>query len=83
MDELNAIIRNAAARYNLPLIELHDALHNLPNQGCVEEGFHLSYRVDGVVNFTGDELIYGKDRRELLTLQMLDALRQTIFEGVG
>ncbi len=83
MDELNAIIRNAAARYNLPLIELHDALHDLPNQGCVEEGFHLSYRVDGVVNFTGDELIYGKDRRELLTLQMLDALRQTIFEGVG
>jgi hypothetical protein len=83
MDELNAIIRNSAARYSLPLIELHDALHDLPNQGCVEEGFHLSYRVDGVLNFTGDELIYGKDRRELLTLQMLDALRQTVFEGVG
>jgi hypothetical protein len=83
MDELNAIIRNTAARYSLPLIELHDALHDLPNQGCVEEGFHLSYRVDGVLNFTGDELIYGKDRRELLSLQMLDALRQTVFEGVG
>jgi hypothetical protein len=83
MDELNAIIRNSAARYSLPLIELHDALHDLPNQGCVEEGFHLSYRVDGVLNFTGDELIYGKDRRELLTLQMLDALRQMVFEGVG
>jgi uncharacterized protein YraI len=83
LDDLNAIIRDAATRYRLPLIELQGALHDLPNQGCIEEGFHLSYRVDGVINFTGDELIYGKDRRELLTLLMLHALRLHVIEGEG
>jgi hypothetical protein len=83
MAELNRMVGDAAARYGLPLIDLKRALYDLPNQGCIEEGFHLSYRVDGVLNFTGDELIYGKDLRELLTVQMLDALRVSVMEGEG
>jgi hypothetical protein len=83
MTTLNEIIRAAAVRYRLPLIELQGALYHLPNQGCIEEGFHLSYRVDGVLNFTGDEQVYGKDRRELLTVTMLHELRQHVIEGEG
>ncbi len=79
MDDLNTIIRDAAARYRLPLIDLRAAAARLPNQGCIEEGFHLSYRVDGVLSFTGDEQIYGKDLRELLTLQMLREIRANVM----
>jgi hypothetical protein len=39
--------------------------------------------VDGVLNFTGDEEVYGKDRRELLTLEMLHELRVHVIEGEG
>lgn len=83
MEELNRIVRDAARRYRLPLIDLKAATYDLPNQGCIEEGFHLSYRVDGVLNFTGDEEVYGKDRRELLTLEMLHELRVHVIEGEG
>jgi hypothetical protein len=79
MAELNAIVRDIAARNRLPVLDLQTATRDLPNQGTVEEGFHLSYRVDGVVSFSGDEQIYGKDLRELLTLQLLYELRRTVI----
>jgi uncharacterized protein YraI len=76
---INRAIRQTAATYQLPLIDFQQAAHNLPNQGCVEDGHHLSFRQDGVINFTGDEQIYGKDLRELLSLQMLHDLRVNLI----
>jgi uncharacterized protein YraI len=78
---MNASIQEFAAAYQVPLIDFRAAAHDLPNQGTDEgEGIHLSYRVDGVVNFNGDELIYGKDLRELLTLKVLDDLRRNVLQ---
>jgi hypothetical protein len=36
--------------------------------------------VDGVISFNGDERIYGKDLRELLTLKVLDDLRRSVLQ---
>jgi uncharacterized protein YgiM (DUF1202 family) len=77
--QINTIIRETARRYQIPLVELQQAAYPLPNQGCVEDGHHLSFRVDGVINFTGDEGIYGKDLRELMTLQTLHDLRVNVM----
>lgn len=78
---MNASIRDFASKYQVPMIDFQTAAHGLPNQGTIEgEGIHLSYRVDGVVNFNGDEQIYGKDLRELLTLKVLDDLRRNVLQ---
>jgi hypothetical protein len=79
--QMNNIVRAYAGKYQVPLIDLHQAAAGLPNQGCIEEGTHLSYRVDGTIRFTGDERIYGKDLRELLTLLVLDDLRRNVLSG--
>lgn len=78
---MNTSIRTFATKYQIPMIDFETAAHDLPNQGTIEgEGIHLSYRVDGVVNFNGDERIYGKDLRELLTLKVLDDLRRSVLQ---
>jgi uncharacterized protein YgiM (DUF1202 family) len=79
IDRMNRTIRDTAARYQVPLIDFQRAAASLPNQGCVEDGYHLSYRVDGVINFTGDENVYGKDLRELMTLQMLYDIQKNVM----
>jgi uncharacterized protein YgiM (DUF1202 family) len=81
MDQINSIVRQMAARYQVPLMDFQQASYSLPNQGCLQDGAHLSYRIDGYTEFNGDERIYGKDLRELLTLQYLDELRNHVFGG--
>jgi uncharacterized protein YraI len=70
----NAIIRDVAATENLPLMDVRSVLHEYANRGTGPDGYHLSVRDPNVTNFTGDELEYGRTMRELLTLQMLQAL---------
>lgn len=80
LDQINNSIRAIAGGYSVPLIDLYAAAHGLPNQGTVVgEGVHLSFNVDGVINFNGDERLYGKDLRELLTLQVLNDLRANVL----
>ncbi|MBN1678923.1 MAG: SH3 domain-containing protein [Anaerolineae bacterium] len=79
LNEMNNIVRGIAGAYQVPLIDIQAAAHGLPNQGCLDEGTHLSFREDGVINFNGDEKIYGKDLRELLTLKVLDDLRRNVL----
>ena len=70
----NAVIREVAASENIPLMDVRSALYNYNNRGTGPDGYHLSVRDVNVTNFTGDELEYGRTLRELLTLQMLQAL---------
>ncbi len=70
----NAVIRDVAASESIPLIDVRSALHEYANRGTGPDGYHLSVRDTSVTNFTGDELEYGRTLRELLTLQMLQAL---------
>lgn len=70
----NAIIRDVAASENVPLMDVRSALYEYENRGTGPDGYHLSVRDPNVTNFTGDELTYGRTLRELLTLQVLQAL---------
>ncbi len=82
MRQINAAIRDLSARYQLPLIDFEQAANALPHAGTlVDDGRHLSYHTDGVLNFNGDERVYGKNLRELMTLQLLEALRIHVYGG--
>ncbi len=77
--QFNAIVRATAALYGVPLIELRDWAMTLPDYGVQPDGIHLSdvgpaYNLDFAVGPLG-----GCRLRNLLTLQMLDALRQNVL----
>jgi hypothetical protein len=69
--QFNQIIREVAADRRVPLIDLRVAVYNYPDHGTGEDGYHLSVRSVEETTFTGDELVYARTTRELLTLQML------------
>jgi len=69
--EFNAIIRDVSADRRVPLIDLRVATYNYADHGTGGDGYHLSVRSVEETTFTGDELVYGRTLRELLTLQML------------
>jgi Bacterial SH3 domain/GDSL-like Lipase/Acylhydrolase family len=70
----NAVIRQVAAKQNVPLIDLRAAVAGYDNHGTGPDGYHLSVRDPDFTSFGGDELSYGRSMRELLTLQILKAL---------
>jgi uncharacterized protein YraI len=70
----NAVIRDVATELNVPLMDVRSVLHNYTNHGTGPDGYHLSVRDPEWTGFGGDELTYGRTMRELLTLQMLQAL---------
>jgi uncharacterized protein YraI len=74
--DFNNILRDIAAREQLPLIELRDPALALPNNGVGGDKFHLSNNGGAHIAFNGEEHQYGLTLRDLLTLQMLDALRR-------
>lgn len=67
----NKIIREVAADRRVPLIDLRIAVYNYVDHGTGEDGYHLSVRSVEETTFTGDELVYARTMRELLTLQIL------------
>ena len=75
----NAIIRSLAATRSVPLIDLEAAARALPNNGTGPDGYHLSCEVCDFTDLTQDQYVYGRALRDLLTLQMLDALRRNVL----
>jgi len=69
-------IRDAAARQRIPLIEFHEAAKSLPDNGVVQDAFHMTHREDWSIHFTGDEKVYGETLLELMTLHTLDDIRR-------
>ncbi len=68
----NAVLADLAARWELPLIDLHAALAPLPNRGLGPDNIHLSWVEPAV--FAPQYLRHGMTMRNLLTLQALDAV---------
>jgi hypothetical protein len=70
----NQIIVQAALDYDIPLINLWQALDPLPNQGVEpDDTTHMTEPIDGsAANFTAENLQTGFTTRNLLTLQVLD-----------
>ncbi len=80
--EFNDVIKALAREYDIPLMDYWLALSDLPNYGISDDTVHPASPPGGdaaSVNFTAENLQYGAVVRNLLTLQMLDALWRTVF----
>ena len=76
----NATIRRLAQEYDVPLLDLRQAVSALPNLGCGPDGFHYNSPPDGqTANFDAAHLQFGFNMRNLTALQALDALRRYVL----
>jgi hypothetical protein len=77
----NLITEAVARHWSLPYIDYHAALGALPRKGLARDGVHPNVLPPGglqaACQLTEEGLRYGNNLRNLLTLQMLDALRRT------
>ena len=72
----NQVIRALAQGRGVPLIDLHQALAGLPDEGISSDGLHPTAAPDGACVLTTADLQYGYNTRNLLTLEALDRARQ-------
>ena len=81
----NAITEAVAKHWSLPYIDYHAALSALPRKGLARDGVHPNVLGQGglqaACQLTERGLRYGNNLRNLLTLEMLNALRKAV--GVG
>lgn len=70
----NAVVVELAEEYDIPLIDLRSAVADLPDHGMNLDGLHPSNRGDNFIDFRGEQYQYGMTMRDLITLQMLDAI---------
>lgn len=78
--QLNQIVVALARRYNVPLINLSDALKTIPNWGLDTDGIHLTNPPgDNAGVLSPENLQYGYSLRNLLVLQTLDAVWRGIL----
>jgi hypothetical protein len=81
MQPYNAIIEQVAHQYQVPYIDYYTPMETLPNHGLRGDDVHPSYPPDGnTADFSDNNLErYGYNIRNLLTLQMLDAIWQMVM----
>jgi len=72
-------IRDMAAKYRVPLIDLQEAARVLPDDGMQADGWHLSWPENNFTSFVSEQYRYGNTLRELLTLEMLYILRRDVM----
>ena len=80
----NAIIRDLAREYEIPLWDYGWAMRQLPNNGLSDDGAHPSWPpgdVSTAVDFNSWNLQYGYTVRNLTALQALDVLWQRIIRS--
>jgi LysM repeat protein len=79
---INGIIARLSREYDVPLLDLRQAIANLPNRGFESDGFHYNAPPDNKsCHFIGDAMQYGYTIRNLSALQMLDALRRQVLSN--
>jgi len=82
--EFNAVLVETAIKYEVPLINYWVGLYPLPNHGMHEDAIHIQEPEDrNFIAFSESDLYVGMTRRNLITLQALDLLRQTLLPGAG
>jgi len=81
----NAITEAVAEHWRLPHIDYYGAMVDLPRKGLARDGVHPNVLGQGgpkrACDFSERGLRYGNNVRNLLTLQMLDALRRSLGAG--
>jgi hypothetical protein len=79
-DPYNNVIVATARAYDVPLIDYFAAMEKAPNHGVAGDGVHPTTPPDGnCANFSSESLQYGATIRNLVTLQMLDALWRQVL----
>lgn len=77
--EFNAIVRDLAGRYAIPLWDTWAALQPLPDFGVGADGVHLTAPPDGRATvFDAEHLAYGVTVRNLGALDALDMVRRAL-----
>ncbi len=77
---INDIIRRLSREYDVPLLDLRQAINGLPNLGFNSDGFHYNTPPDGKsCYFDAEHMKYGYTIRNLTALQILDALRRQVL----
>jgi hypothetical protein len=83
----NLITEAVAKHWSLPYIDYHAALSALPRKGLARDGVHPNVLPPGglknTCRLTEKGLRYGNNVRNLLTLEMLDALRRLTDTDTG
>jgi hypothetical protein len=82
VDALNAVVRDVAATYSLPIWEYSAQMVDLPNRGLSSDGVHPSWpngEVTAAAYFNEENLRYGYTVRNLTALQVLDALLKSVL----
>lgn len=79
----NAVMRGLAQAHQLPFIDLHRELVQLPQQGLGGDRLHLNAYTQGAraCELTTTGLGYGQNMRNLLSLQGLSRLHDTLHQG--
>lgn len=72
----NEALVNIAQEQRVPLLDFWRASRVLPNYGLQDDNFHLT-GTKHWVSFKGDEQILASTLRNLITLQMLDVIRES------
>jgi hypothetical protein len=82
IQRFNAITKAVAIHWDLPYIDYHGMMTELPRKGLARDGVHPNVLGKGGVRaacqLTEKGLRYGNNARNLVTLQMLDALRRLV-----
>ena len=85
ISRFNAITEAVAKHWSLPYIDYNAALSALPRKGLARDGVHPNVLGQGglkaACQLTEKGLRYGNNLRNLLTLEMLDALRKAVGAG--
>jgi hypothetical protein len=77
--EFNMMLLDIAEVEQIPLINLWAAAQTLPDSGIGPDRTHLKARVGSFCSFDGAQAELGGTLRNLLTLQALDQLRQSVL----
>ena len=75
----NLVLADISAQYDIPLMNLWEAVQSLPDSGIGPDRSHLRARVGDFCMFNGPEQELGGTLRNLLTLQALDELRRNVL----
>jgi len=77
----NALVRGLAQARQVPFIDLHFALEQLPGYGLSGDGLHLEAFAEGACVFTPEGLQHGYNVRNLIALELLYRARAVLIEG--
>lgn len=76
VESYNVVLRGLAEGKQIPFIDYHARMRDLPGQGLRDDGVHPNTKPNSPCDFTSEGLQYGNNLRNLLTLQALDRVWQ-------